>query len=384
MAPSLPPASVLSVPSPPGTVWPSETQELLLVAALAEGPVAVGAWEAARPRLSIDELELGSFALLPLIYRNLSDAGHDDVDLPRLKGVYRRTWVRNNLLVERTTATARALLESGIRAEFVEGVVLAARFYRELGLRPTSFVDVLVDERDLSGALTRVARAGWTEKPGQTSSRRARYVYDREGNACILRTVLAADSTCTADGRPVAFLWEPGEQDSLGGLAVPVPPPTETLLASCVSHTRVDARRSVQWIVDAKMVLRADIDWERLFELARQCGQVSRVRDVLGLLARLPGSKPPREVCDRFVAAPVSRRERLAYLCTVGAVRGPGSLPALVGEHLATTADRSALGVLATFPSSLRERWDLERTWHVPLAAGKRAVRRLAHRGSAA
>ena len=371
------------MPTPPGTVWPSETQELLLVAALADGSVAVGAWEDARPRVSIDELELGSFALLPLIYRNLSAAGHDDVDLPRLKGVKRRTWVRNNLLVERTTATAKALLESGIRAEFVEGVVLESRFYDELGLRPTSFVDVLVDERDLSGAQTTVARAGWTERPGHATSSGARYLFDREGNACILRTVLAGDSTRTADARPKAFLWE-GERHSLGGVAVPVPPPTETLLAACLSHARVDARPSVQWIVDAKMLLRGGLDWGRLFALARETGQIARVRDVLWLLARLPGPRPPHEVCDRFDAADVSRRERLTYLCTVGAIPGPGSLPALVGEHVAATANRSALGVVASFPGFLRERWGLARTWHVPLAAGKRAVRRLAHRGVAA
>ena len=370
--------------SPPGTVWPSERQELLLVAALADGSAAVDAWEDVRPRLSIDELELGSFALLPLIYRNLSAGGHDDVDLPRLKGIFRRTWVRNNLLVERTTAAASGLLESGIRAEFVEGVALASRFYGELGLRPTSFVDALVDERDLSGALTTIARAGWTETPALAPGRGVRYVFDRDGNACILRTVLAADSIRPAHARPRAFLWETDERHSLGGVAIPVPPPTETLFAACVLHTRVGSRQNMQWIVDAKMLLPAGIDWDRLFSLARESGQVSRVRDALGLLARLPGSTPPREVCDRFAAAPVSRRERLTYLCTVGAIRGPGSLPVLVGEHVAATADRSALAVVATFPGFLRDRWDLARTWHVPFAAGKRAVRRLGHRGSAA
>ena len=71
-------------------------------------------------------------------------------------------------------------------------------------------------------------------------------------------------------------------------------------------------------------------------------------------------------------------------LCTVGAVRGPGSLPVLLGEHVAATADRSVLGAVATFPGFLRDQWYLTRTWHVPIAAGKRIMRRLAHRGSAA
>jgi hypothetical protein len=131
-------------------------------------------------------------------------------------------------------------------------------------------------------------------------------------------------------------------------------------------------------------MLPAGIDWERLVALAQESGQVSRIRDALALLARLPGSKPPREAFDRLAAARVRRRERLTYLCTVGAIRGPGALPVLVAEHLAATADRSALGVVAAFPSFLRDRWDLARTWHVPFAATKRAARLLGHRGGVA
>ena len=132
-----------------------------------------------RPRISIDELEPGSFQLLPLIYSNLSEARHEDVDLPRLKGIYRRSWVKNSLLVERSKAASEALSESNARAEFVEGVLLASRFYRELGLRPTSMLDVLVDPLDAPTALAALARAGWTERPELIpSDGRARYVFD--------------------------------------------------------------------------------------------------------------------------------------------------------------------------------------------------------------
>ena len=86
--------SFVYVTHPPGAFWPSELQQLLLIAALAEQSTAVEAWQEVRPRISIDELEPGSFQLLPLIYSNLSEARHEDVDLPRLKGIYRRTWVK--------------------------------------------------------------------------------------------------------------------------------------------------------------------------------------------------------------------------------------------------------------------------------------------------
>ena len=374
------------VRNPPGTLWPSEEQKLLLRAALAEQSAAVEAWQELRPRISLDELEFGSFELLPLIYKNLSEAGHDDVDLPRLKGVYRRTWVKNNLLMERTKATSEALAHGQTRAEFVEGTVLASRFYDELGLRPTSLLDVLVGARDGPMALAALSRAGWAERRDASPGNEGlRYLFDEDGNVCALRTTLAGDLTrSTADAPPGTWLWGTGELHHVGDFDIPVPPPTETLFAVCVLHARVTANRKVQWMVDAKMVLQAEIDWQRLVALAHETGQVSRLRDALDFLAFLPGTSPPQDTRDHLAAIPVSRRQRISYLCTVGGIRGLGGAPALVGEHLAATADRSPLGVVAAFPRFLRDRWNLSRTWHIPLSAGKRAARLIAQRGRAA
>jgi Uncharacterised nucleotidyltransferase len=378
--------SFVFVTNPPGTFWPSESQELLLVAALADPPAAVAAWQALRPRISIDELEFGSFELLPLIYRNLGLAGHDDVDLPRLKGIHRRTWVRNNMLVERTKATSKALSDDGLRGEFVEGAMLALRFYDELGLRPTSLVDVLVDVHDGAAALAALGRAGWSERGSSGPGRGGvRYVFDEAGNACVLRTTLAVDLTRhTGNGRASAWLWETGEHYGVGEADIPVPPPTETFFAVCVLHARAGSLPNVQWIVDAKMALRADIDWPRLVTLAQENGQALRVRDALGVLNRLPGPRPPQDARDRLAAARVGTRERLSYRCTTGSIRGLGGLPALVAEHVASTADRSVLGTVAAFPGFLRDQWNLAHTWHVPFAAGKRAIALLGPRRNAA
>ena len=272
--------------------------------------------------------------------------------------------------------------QNGIRAEFVEGVTIASRFYGELGLRPTSAIDVLIEADDNSKALAILARAGWTESRELASGREYEsYVFDSDANACLIRTRLAPDITSERAGtRPPSFLWRSGDRHSVADVEVPVPPPTEALFAVCVTHARIEPEPNLQWIVDAKMVLQVDVDWERLVALGRKSGQVSRLHDALVSLASLPGPTPPLEICDRLATTPVSRRQRISYLCTVGAIRGPGRLQALLGEHLAATTERSVLGVVAAFPGFLRRRWNLARTWHVPFAAGKRAVRLLGQR----
>jgi hypothetical protein len=318
-----------------------------------------------------------------MVYRNLARADDDDPLLGRLKGIYRKTWVTNKLLVQRTTETAEALQADDIPALFIEGVAVAVRFYPELGLRPSASVDVLVHEGDAQSSIVALQRAGWTERPGSRErDGAATYLVDAAGSVCILRTRLAIDFV-TNDGRRHAHapLWESRETLELDGVELRVPEPTDTLLAICVLHARAEGGPNVQWIVDAKALLLSDeVDWERLLEMGQERRQAPRLRDALTYLAALPGPRPPRPVLDQLARASNSRRERLAYRCTSGSIRMPGSMSQLVAEHLATTAHESTLSAISTFPTYLRDSWGLSQHRHLPFAAGRRAIRLLGGR----
>jgi hypothetical protein len=356
-----------------------------LVVALEDRPeAAVHAWREIRPGLVLDELEPGSFELLPLIYRQLAQSGHDEPELPRLKGIYRKAWVANTLLVERTKVTAEVLTAAGISALFIEGLTLASRFYPELGLRPTAVVDIFVSERHESAALTRLAHVGWAATKDATSAAPGvQYLSDRNGHLCRLRSRLSIDCVGPPFDASDTVLADTDEWHSTGGANIRVPPPTETLFAVIVTNARRDVGPTVGWVVDAKMVLKAEIDWRRLVALAEQAGQISRLRDTLEYLTTLPGPKPPHAVITRLGGLKVTRRERISYACTTSSITGVGALPSLLAEHLAATADRSALSTIATFPSFLRRRWGLTHTWLVPIAAGRRALRLLERRREA-
>ena len=129
------------------------------------------------------------------------------------------------------------------------------------------------------------------------------------------------------------------------------------------------------------MILRAhDIDWERLARIAGATGQAGRLRDALSYLATLPGTRPPAEVIERLDAIRMTRRARLAELFASGSIRGLGAMPSLVSEHLAATADDSSVRTVASFPRYLRRSWNVDHSWQLPLAAGRRAIKVL--RGS--
>jgi hypothetical protein len=79
----------------------------------------------------------------------------------------------------------------------------------------------------------------------------------------------------------------------------------------------------------------------------------------------------------RLEGTSATPRERLAHACAAGSVRGLGALPEIVAEHLAATTGESATRALLLFPDRLRERWNIDRTRKLPLAAGQRAWRLL-------
>jgi len=78
-----------------GDCWPTREQELLLRAALLQGNDAINAWHEWKSSVDIEQLDQGSYRLLPLLYRSLHIDGVEDPLMNKLKGVYRMTWYKN-------------------------------------------------------------------------------------------------------------------------------------------------------------------------------------------------------------------------------------------------------------------------------------------------
>jgi hypothetical protein len=369
-----------------GAFWPSQTQRQLLAVALGTGEEALAAWQAIRPALDLDNLEPGSFALLPLVYHTLAEAGSDDPLLPRLKGIHRNTWVRNNLLLERAGDTALALEAADIRPLFVGGTFFASRFFPNVGLRPTTAVELLIDSGHAASTCAHLAVAGWTFRSDITEGPAGpRYFSDPHENLCIVRTALGFDFALAGDvALAHAPLWENAEPQQLRAGGSPLfPAPTEALLVALVLGARRKPTPSIVWILDTVMILRygADrIDWQRFFDLGLPRGQGLRIRETLAYVSGLPQVDVPRSVLDRLAATPVSFAERLIYAGAAGSAARLGALPEVVAEQLVESADHGPVHAIRSVPARLRARWGLRSSSQLPAAAGRRALRRIAGR----
>jgi Uncharacterised nucleotidyltransferase len=368
-----------------GSFWPSPLQEQLLEVALGDGDRAVDTWERLRPGFDLDRLEPGSFTLLPLAYRALVDGGSDEPLLPRLKGIYRSTWVKNNLLVERTRETHEVLSEAGVEAFFLGGVDVSA-YYPDVGLRPTPHLDLLVDADRAAAARARLPRVRWALRPDQDADGPGPWVFtDPDGHVCVVRTSIGFDFVLRgAPQSTYAPLLEAAQRYDARGASVLVPSVTDALLTTCVMGARRGPIPNIQWIADAVMILRSAggrVDWERFVRLGSERGQTLRLREGLARIGSFPGAIVPAHVTERLGSERVGWREKVVYACAGGGVPAPGGLARHVGEHLVATSDRSLWGSVVTFPRHLRTSWGLSGYRQLPLAAARRAARLVRHGG---
>ncbi|HEU5439333.1 MAG TPA: nucleotidyltransferase family protein [Ktedonobacterales bacterium] len=369
-----------------GGCWPSPLQEELLRAALLPGEAAVKAWEHWSAAVDLDELglDLGSYRLLPLLYRNLSACGVTGGPLERLKGIYRLTWSKNHLLLRRIAPVLRALREAGIQPLVLKGAALAALAYRDVGARPMDDVDLLVRDQELPAALDVLREAGWhpvlDDPPEQRLVHQHSLAFiDNGGHADIDLHAHALWYTC----------W-PGADDGFFAAAIPLALGEEPVLALCpadqllhvCTHGIVwNPLPPIRWVADAMAVIRGaeeTLDWERLSRQVERLGLALPVREALRYLAERFEAPIPAGVLTRLEALPVTRLARLEYWLKLRPKTLPRAYVLAWFRYTRRTGPPRWGRWLRDLPSFLQSYWRLSSPRQVPGHALAKLMRRVA------
>lgn len=372
---------------PVGGCWPTREQEWLLRAALLRGGESLAAWEQWHARVDIEENDLGSYRLLPLLYRNLSAQRVTDSALDKIRGIYRFAWSKNQLLIYSALPLLKAFREAEIPVLLLKGAALGVACYHDGGTRPMDDVDVLVPEDRFEEAVRIVREAGWTTERTHGLRElpiRHAIAFERANRAHLdlHRHVFTGDLRPRTDD---AF-WEASVPARLGMEEVRVLSPADQLLHVCAHGVAWNKVPPIRWIADAMMQLRASdntgdtLDWDRLVERARYHGYVIHVREALRYLRTNLGAPVPGEVIARLDALPVSARQRREYaLHTAPETAGRRAL-----RHYYRYLRVAESGRLHKppfgFPRYLQHYWRLESLWQVPVYCGYRVARRIQRR----
>ena len=304
-----------------GDYWPTREQELLLRAALLQGPDAINAWHEWKASVELEQLDQGSLRLLPLLYQNLRTHGVEEPIMNKLKGVYRMTWYRNQTLFHYMSKVLRAFHDAAIQTMIIKGTALTLLYYKDYGLRPMIDFDVLVRTEKALQAIDLLAKLGWKPKVKRPKVFDATYISTIHARMFEDATFQHFDlhwhllRLCCYEKADDDF-WDCAVPVRFHALSICALNPTDQLLHACLDGILWDPVPPIRWVADAMIILqtsKSDIDWNRLTGLIQERRLILHLRDTLNYLRDRLNYPIPLSVLQSVQNMPVSRTEHMEY-----------------------------------------------------------------------
>jgi len=139
----------------------SKEHQNLLRATLCRGDEADVAWRAWRADVDFEQLDVASYRLLPMLHRNLDANQVEDTLLPRLRGVYKRTWVENQMLLRTVTSVTHLLGKREISSALLgEALMVQGKFGQRM-IRAINHATLSIPGSQQQLAAACLKEAGW-------------------------------------------------------------------------------------------------------------------------------------------------------------------------------------------------------------------------------
>jgi hypothetical protein len=319
----------VSVPARPQWL-PTETQELLLRAALLDGDEALDAWRRWRSASLTVEDETLAFQVLPLAYRTIHRLDPEADGLDFAKGVYRYVWVKNQVLARFGGEVIDELQSAGIDVLVLKGAALSLLHYGDTGLRLMADIDLLVPREEgaraisVMGAILHPKQASFASEDRVLVEHGTAWV-DGSGNEVDLHWYSLWLSS------PDTEFWQGAVPIEVGGVRSRSLCPTDHLLHVCAHGASWHPEVALRWVTDAVTVIRSSpsIDWERLVSQARRREVTITLADALGYLRSAFDVEIPPAVPAELRAAPTGLSTRAARR----ALTRPPTMAGVLSSH---------------------------------------------------
>jgi hypothetical protein len=350
-------------------------ERALLRAALLPPPAAVEAFGAWITACDLDELPYTQVMLLPLLYRNVEMFGIDHPWLPRIAGIYRRTWYANQFMLQEVRRAVDTLQTAEVPVLVIGAAALALAVYPDVGTRPIPAVELLVPPHSTTAALDRLATQGW-DGPPRSSERTWRNTYSMtgdKGRRLELSWHLLADAPFEAadvEG------WNHAQPCALEGTHARSLDATAHFLRSCLAAPV----QGLLAVADAAQLAQSGaIDWPRVATMAATAQLPTAVLSMIEVLRSLVPLTLPEGFEASLRALPVPAYARRSS----GKAQSPPGARSVferVGQHYTrfrrmAAAQGVRAGPMAAFDYS-RAVLDVAHVWEIPRALGARLRRR--------
>ncbi|MBD2691969.1 nucleotidyltransferase family protein [Anabaena catenula] len=358
----------------------SNEKKLLLQAALLSDQTGLNSWQQWRDNVDIENLDNESYHLLPLLYRNLSANEVIDVHIGRLKGVYRRTWVENQVLFQAIAPIFQSFQEKGIKTLLLKDAALNLHYYRDNGLRMMPNLEILIHPSDVLMGINLLQNIGWKEigKIPQDilPFSQAMGFKNSSNQFVILRWHLFADGfTEKAEND----FWVNTIITKLGELELHILNPTNQLLYICGAFK--NQLMSSSKLADATIIINTSenqIDWKQLIIKAQKYRLIWALKNMTTALQEILNIPIPSSICTEITNLQISSFEYREYqILTKENNSVLDRLNLRYYQYARMITDNNGKLNFLGFTQYLQYLWGLENLWQVPYHATIKGIKRL-------
>ena len=346
-------------------VFTTREQELLLQAALKSGEAALDAWRQWLDCTNIEnEIDHGSFRLLPLLFYNLKRQDIDHPIMNQLKGIYRHAWSNNHKLFFELGNLLKHLNNAGIPSMVLKGAALTIETYQNFAIRPMADIDILVWEKQADQVNALLRQTGWSSSGGDQSLkmdlkyRHSLNFVNHAGFAFDLHWHPVKDSSIVAGEKHFDQLfWQHAVPIKIAEEPTLAPGRPESLFLVIIHGTWHNVEPPIRWIADAVFLINSfenDDEWARFLLHVKNYGVPLQIKRALIYLKEKFDAAIPAAVFNALNQMRPALPQHLVFHCSLRrAKRGWHSIisriPGIV-EYLRVSGNRGWPKLLAGFP----------------------------------
>ena len=286
-------------------------RRILLRAALGEGESAADAYRQWRKRVSLDDIDVAAYRVMPLLLQTVEKNGLGERDERRMRGVAKHIWLSNLLRMRSLASALTALGRANVESLLLKGAALFARDDELSAVRVTEDYDLLVRRCDAERAIIALIAAGFRSDFGVQANQ---FVEADFESIHAIHFVKESDKAGNLDihWRPLPRLNDAAYVDEMfvhadhARLAG-----HDVRIASLTDHLFLTVSRSEPWevnetflrAVEAIQVIRVSkgkLDWRRFERLAERYGYGFAAASMLHLIEVEANVAIPKGVIQRL------------------------------------------------------------------------------------
>ena len=205
-----------------------------------------------------------SYALIPALYKRLSGLGFNDVNINRYKGIYKKAFYKNSLLLNVISIIGKDLNSRNIPVTVLKGIPLLLNYLGDTGIRSMGDADMVVSKENIPETIKILEKHNFKSdcKYDIYANLETRHSYS-----------FSNDNKLEIDlywiPVPVAYRNIPLDtkrEFTYKGITLYMLAPEDFIFQVCLHGASWDPVVSIRWIFDLHTILKkeTEIDWGKL------------------------------------------------------------------------------------------------------------------------